>query len=367
MIDTGVTIVTPENLNDARARATASNPRRPVSSSGPCAAPRGTPQALRRDRRARRRRPGAAPRRGARADRRERRRQEHADERPRGRAGARRGDDARWTAAYAPASPRAARHAGVALIHQELSLCPHLTVAENILLGREPSRGGWLDQRAMRARRPRLLESFPHPDSRPTAVVGELPMRRAAGRRDLPRDGRRRASIVLMDEPTSSLPREDVERLFALIRRLRAQRRGRRLHQPLPRGGARDRRSLHRAARRPQRGHRHARGVTNDAADRAHGRPPGRRAVPDRPPEPREDVLLDVRTWPRRRRAARRFELRRGEILGIAGLVGSGRTESVRALLGLEPAASGRVRAHGRRGCARPRAPRRVSAPASAI
>ncbi|MFI5076503.1 MAG: ATP-binding cassette domain-containing protein, partial [Vicinamibacteria bacterium] len=48
-------------------------------------------------------------------------------------------------APYAPSSPLAARHAGVALIHQELSLCPHLTVAENVLMGLEPARGGWLD------------------------------------------------------------------------------------------------------------------------------------------------------------------------------------------------------------------------------
>jgi len=71
---------------------------------------------------------------------------------------------------------------------------------------------------------------------------------------------------------------------------------------------------------------------------------------PGRAPEPREDVLvdvIDVAAPPAVRKAA--FRLRRGEILGVAGLVGSGRTETIRALMGLEPAESGEVRVHGRR------------------
>ena len=71
---------------------------------------------------------------------------------------------------------------------------------------------------------------------------------------------------------------------------------------------------------------------------------------PERAPEPQEDVLVDVvdvASPPAVRRAA--FRLRRGEILGVAGLVGSGRTETIRALMGLEPAESGDVRVHGRR------------------
>jgi ribose transport system ATP-binding protein len=124
-------------------------------------------------------------------------------------------------APYAPASPLAARHAGVALIHQELSLCPHLSVAENVLMGLEPSRGGWLDRAAMTREAARLLESFSHPDLAPDRLVGTLPI---AARQvvEILRAMAARASIVLMDEPTSSLPREDVTRLFALIRRLKA-------------------------------------------------------------------------------------------------------------------------------------------------
>ncbi len=98
---------------------------------------------------------------------------------------------------------------GVALIHQELSLCPHLTVAENILLGREPSRWGLFQRTEAETLALDVLGSFSHPELRP-----EPPGRRAAdggaaGGRDLPRVASR-ARIVLMDEPTSSLQRDDV-------------------------------------------------------------------------------------------------------------------------------------------------------------
>src|SRR5438034_6682941 len=77
---------------------------------------------------------------------------------------------------YAPRSPLEARRRGVALIHQELCLCPHLSVAENILLGTEPSCWGWLDAPAGRRQALDLLENFAHPELRPEARVGELPL-----------------------------------------------------------------------------------------------------------------------------------------------------------------------------------------------
>ncbi|MEO5820042.1 MAG: sugar ABC transporter ATP-binding protein [Vicinamibacteraceae bacterium] len=252
-------------------------------------------------------------------------------------------------APYAPSSPLAARHAGVALIHQELSLCSHLTVAENILMGLEPAHGGWLDRAAMRREAARLLESFTHPDLAPDRVVGTLPI---AARQvvEILRAIAARASIVLMDEPTSSLPREDVTRLFALIRRLKA-------------GGVTivyishfleevreiaDRYTVLRDGRSVASGT--LTDVTNEALI-AHmvGRPVDA-LFPERAPAPREEVLVDVvdvAAPPAVRRAA--FRLRRGEILGVAGLVGSGRTETIRALMGLEPAEGGEVRVRGRR------------------
>ena len=250
---------------------------------------------------------------------------------------------------YAPASPLAARHAGVALIHQELSLCDHLSVAENVLMGLEPSRAGWLDRRALEREAARLLESFSHPDLAPGRLVGTLPI---AARQvvEILRAIAARASIVLMDEPTSSLPREDVERLFALIRRLKAS------------GVAvvyishfleevreiADRYTVLRDGRSVATGR--LAGTTNDALI-AHmvGRPVDA-LFPERAPAPQADVLADVvdlSAPPAVRKAS--IQLRRGEILGIAGLVGSGRTETIRALMGLDRSEGGEVRLHGRR------------------
>ena len=106
---------------------------------------------------------------------------------------------------YEPASPHDGRRRGVALIHQELALCAHLTVAENILLGQEPARRGVIDRAAMRARgrapgavRPRRYRSrYPG---------GAAAARGAAGRRDLPRLGmqRTRAADGRADEQSAA-------------------------------------------------------------------------------------------------------------------------------------------------------------------
>ena len=252
-------------------------------------------------------------------------------------------------APYAPTSPLAARHAGVALIHQELSLCPHLTVAENVLMGLEPAHGGWLDRAAMRREALRLLESFSHPDLAPDRLVGTLPI---AARQvvEILRAVAAKASIVLMDEPTSSLPREDVTRLFALIRRLKAS--GVTLvyisHFLEEVREIADRFTVLRDGRSVASGA--LAEVTNDALIAQMVGRPVDALFPDRAPAPGEEILVevvDVAAPPALRKAA--FRLRRGEILGVAGLVGSGRTETIRALMGLEPAESGEVRVHGRR------------------
>src|SRR2546421_12494278 len=121
---------------------------------------------------------------------------------------------------YFPSNPLEARAQGIALIHQELSLFPHLSVAENIMMGMEPAHWGVLDSGALRARTLEVLETFPHPEIRPQTRVSDLSV---AARQivEICRSIAARAQIILMDEPTSSLQRHDVDRLFSLIRRLR--------------------------------------------------------------------------------------------------------------------------------------------------
>jgi ribose transport system ATP-binding protein len=232
----------------------------------------------------------------------------------------------------------------VALIHQELSLAPHLTVAENILLGIEPARRGWLDREAARRKTLEVLENFHHPELRPNRRVADLAL---AARQvvEICRAMAARAQIVLMDEPTSSLQRDDVAHLFALIRRLRADgvsviyishflEEVREIADSYT--VLRDGRSVGTGA---------LSSVTNEELITLMVGRPVENLFPARERAHGGEVLLEVRDLsapPALRHAS--FELRAGEILGVAGLMGSGRTEMVRALFGLDPAESGAFR-----------------------
>jgi ribose transport system ATP-binding protein len=248
---------------------------------------------------------------------------------------------------YTPATPLDARRHGIALIHQELSLCGHLTVAENVLMGLEPATAGWLNRDAMARETAAALEAFSHPELRPDRIVNDLPI---AARQvvEICRAMAARASIVLMDEPTSSLPREDVERLFAVIRRLRE--RGVAIvyisHFLEEVREIADRYSVLRDGCSVATGELSS--VTNDRLI-AHmvGRPMDA-VFPERDREAPGAPLLEVRNLvapPIVQQAS--FTLREGEIVGLAGLVGSGRTELVRALMGLAPVSGGEVRVRG--------------------
>ena len=237
-------------------------------------------------------------------------------------------------APYLPANDHDARLHGIALIHQELSLCPHLSVAENILLGIESARLGWLDRRKLHTRTLEVLESFSHSDIRPDKRVADLSV---AGRQivEICRALAARARIILMDEPTSSLQRDDVDRLFALIRKLQNDQISVIYisHFLEEVREIADRFTVLRDGRSVASGE--IATVTDDQLI-AHmvGRPvenlfPKRLARSDGSAE----TLLEVRDLavpPLLRRAS--FELHRGEILGIAGLMGSGRTPLMRAL-----------------------------------
>ena len=261
---------------------------------------------------------------------------------------------------YQPATPHQASQRGVALIHQELSLCPHLSVAENILLGREPSRAGFFRRSAAEKLALDVLGSFSHPELRPNRLVGSLPIA-AQQVVEICRAVASQARIVLMDEPTSSLQRDDVEHLFALIRRLRADGIGiiyisHFLEEVRAIADVytvlRDGRSVASGA---------LPAVTNDQLV-AHmvGRAVDQ-LFPERAAQPPGDVVLDVRSLsapPVVKDAS--FTLRRGEILGIAGLMGSGRTELVRGLFGLAPVASGAVRIAGSETLLNPSPGRRI-------
>jgi ribose transport system ATP-binding protein len=240
---------------------------------------------------------------------------------------------------YAPKTPIEARRAGVAMIYQELSLAPDLTVMENVLLGAEPVRRGVLDWHAMRAQTRAALAQLGHDDISPDAIAGDL----SVAQQQLVEIARALAigcRVLVLDEPTSSLGRADVERLFALLRRLKAQ--GHAIvyisHFIEEVQAITDRFVVLRDGRNA------GGGLTAEAsADAIVAMMVGAAqsdlfARGERQPG---DALLEVSGF---EPGGATFTLRRGEVLGIAGLLGSGRTRFLRALFGLEPVRRGHVR-----------------------
>ena len=247
---------------------------------------------------------------------------------------------------YAPSNPLDARKHGIALIHQELSLCAHLTVAENVMMGIESSRHlskwGWLDRQALHARTNEVLKTFHHADIRPDRRVGDLSV---AARQivEISRAIAARARIILMDEPTSSLQREDVSHLFTLIRKLSAE--GISVvyisHFLEEVRQIADRFTVLRDGRSVSTGE-----IATTTDDKLIAKMVGRvqqTLFPVRSNSPGE-TILEVRNLaapPLLKDAS--FTLRRGEILGIAGLMGSGRTPLLRAIFGLDAITNGTI------------------------
>jgi ribose transport system ATP-binding protein len=250
---------------------------------------------------------------------------------------------------YSPSNPLDARTHGIALIHQELSLCPHLSVAENVLMGIESSRFGWLDRDKLIARTKEVLKTFHHADIRPERRVGELSV---AARQivEISRAIAAQARIILMDEPTSSLQREDVEHLFTLIRKLS----GEGISVIYISHFLEEVRQIADRFTVLRDGHSVATGdISSIIDDELIAKMVGRaqqNLFPVRTPRPGE-TILNVRNLaapPLLKDAS--FELRRGEILGIAGLMGSGRTPLLRAIFGLERVESGTIEVNKKSG-----------------
>ena len=118
-------------------------------------------------------------------------------------------------------SPRAALVRGIALVAQEVALVPRLTVAENVFLGAEPKRAGFIDRRSLRERFDRLVADAGF-DLEAGSVVGHLPIA-AQQQVEILRALAREAELIVLDEPSASLSTVEVERLHQIIRGLRAQ------------------------------------------------------------------------------------------------------------------------------------------------
>jgi ribose transport system ATP-binding protein len=247
---------------------------------------------------------------------------------------------------YAPAGPDDGLRGGVAMIYQELTLAPHLTVEENIMLGREAHTAGWLDRESMKRKVREALELVRHPEISPDVPVGQL----SVGAKQVVEIARallNRSRILVMDEPTSSLSQEDSLRLFEIIRGLKDQ----------------DVSVIYIS---------HFLEEVQRVADvytvLRDGRSVGSGEMAGTPLEdiiqlmvgqkftqlfPRvehavgEPVLSLKGMKGRHMTAPVSLTLSKGEILGIAGLIGSGRTEMLRTLFGLDEAEGGLIAVSG--------------------
>ncbi len=246
-------------------------------------------------------------------------------------------------------NPRAAQLLGISIIYQEMELMPHLTVAQNIYIGREPRRGFrfLLDEKEINRKAEELLSSL-HIDIDPRTRVADLTVAKQQ-MVEIAKALSYNAEVLIMDEPTSALSETEVEELFETIRHLKNNGMGiiyitHRLEELKE---ISDRITVMRNGQYidtlP----------TKDASlDRIISLMVGREIYETKRNREKEDeeVVLEVRNLSRGK-AIRdvSFKLKKGEILGFAGLLGAGRTEVARAIFGADPIDSGEIYIRGKR------------------
>ena len=248
--------------------------------------------------------------------------------------------------AYGNLTPKQAQAAGVAIIHQELNMCRHLTVAENMFLGREKTHGVVLSQREMEAEAAEVLGRLKI-DISPRTVVGDLPISKQQMveiAKALSMDAR----ILIMDEPTSALTAREIEDLFRIIQDLRASDHGivyisHRLEELQH---IVDRVTIMRDGQYIT-----SMNFADTTIDQIITHMVGRE-IKEKFPRvtcQKGKKIFEVRNLNAGRMVRNvSFSLYEGEIVGFAGLMGAGRTETTRAIFGIDPKESGQILLDGR-------------------
>ncbi|MCB9422110.1 MAG: sugar ABC transporter ATP-binding protein [Ardenticatenaceae bacterium] len=245
-------------------------------------------------------------------------------------------------------NPRAAQNLGISIIHQELNLMPHLTLAQNIFIGREPRRNMkfLLDEAALNQQTAELFASM-HLKLDPKTRASNLTIAKQQ-MVEIAKALSFNSEVLIMDEPTAALTETEIEDLFTFIRKLRAEGVGiiyisHRLEELKQ---ISDRVTVMRD------GHYINTVQTAEApTDQIISMMVGRtiyEASPELPENPSKEVVLEVKNLNRGKVLQDiNFHLKKGEILGFAGLMGAGRTEVARAIFGADPVDSGEIYVQG--------------------
>ncbi len=247
---------------------------------------------------------------------------------------------------YGDLTPKLAREAGVAIIHQELNMCRHLSVTENMFLGRELSGPFALKNAEMEQEARKYLDEL-GVDIDPMETVGELPVSKQQ-MIEIAKALSVNSRILIMDEPTSALTSREIEELFAIIRRLKEQGRGivyisHRLEEL---SHITDRVTIMRDGQYITSGN-----YSDFTLDEIIQNMVGRE-IKEKFPRvncPRGRKIFEVKHLNAGRMVRDiNFSLYEGEIVGFAGLMGAGRTETTRAIFGIDQKDSGEILLEGK-------------------
>jgi ribose transport system ATP-binding protein len=247
-------------------------------------------------------------------------------------------------------NPRTAQLLGISIVHQELNLMNHLTVAQNIFIGREPRVGlpFWLDEKKINTQAEQLFETL-HMKLDPHTRVADLTVAKQQ-MVEIARALSYNSEVLIMDEPTAALTETEIEDLFRIIRQLRDKGVGvvHISHRLEELKQISDRITVMRD------GHYIDTMRTSEVTiDRIIHMMVGRtifESTPEVPENPNQEVVLEVKNLNRGKVIKDvSFNLKRGEILGFSGLIGAGRTEVARAIFGADPIDGGEIYVHGKR------------------
>ena len=245
-------------------------------------------------------------------------------------------------------NPRAAQNLGISMIHQELNLMPHLTVAQNMFIGREPRQNVkfMLDDKAINKQAEQVFEMM-RLNLDPRVKVADLSVAKQQ-MVEIAKALSFNAEVLIMDEPTAALTDTEIDELFRIIRDLRAKGVGvvHISHRLEELRLISDRVTVMRDGKYIDTV------KTQDATiDQIISMMVGRtiyEATPEVPEQPSEEVVLEVKNLNRGNVIKDvSFKLKKGEILGFSGLVGAGRTEVARAVFGADPIDSGEIYVRG--------------------